>query len=328
LSALLATIALALLAGLAFSLATALALALAWPWLRRRLAHAHPALRARAALLACVAPAVLPALLLALCFAPGLLGAVGLADDHCLRHPDHPHLCLRHASAPLTGARVGLLLAAVGLSAATILPQARRLGRSRRWLGHLPRAATRLAPDVEVFDSAVPFSFAAGLVRPRVLLSAGLAAALPAAQLAAVVEHERAHARRRDPLARLVARLLSTAHLPSVRRALLAELSLASEQACDHEAGRRLDDRLAVAEAILAVERLLASSSAPPLGVPAFGGSSVTERVRCLLAPEPASPRPGVGGYAAAAAVLAAFVLADPFHHATEHLLAFLTRWI
>jgi Zn-dependent protease with chaperone function len=326
-SALLGTLALALVAALVFACATSLGVAALWPLGRRRLGRTHPALRARGAWLAAVAPAALPALLVGLCFAPGLLGALGLGADHCPRHLDHPHLCLRHASVPLTGAGAALLGAGAALGAAALGSELRRVARARRWLARTPRRAAEGGSDVEVLDSELPWSFTAGLWRPRVHLASGLLAALPQPLLAAVLEHERAHARRRDPLLRITARALSWAHLPRLRRALLAELALASEQACDAEAGRRTGDRLAVAEAILAVERLLAGAPAPA-GVSAFGGSSVPERVHALLAAEPPVARRAQARWGTALALGAALALADPLHHATEHLLSLVARWL
>jgi hypothetical protein len=77
-----------------------------------------------------------------------------------------------------------------------------------------------------------------------------------------------------------------------------------------------------VAEAILAVERLLAGAPAPAHpALLAFGGSSVAERVRGLLAEPPRRlPRAAVW-LGVSALLLAALLLADPLHHATEHLL-------
>jgi beta-lactamase regulating signal transducer with metallopeptidase domain len=213
---------------------------------------------------------------------------------------------------------------AMGLLGFAVMPELVRLVGTRRWLAGLPRRSQRPAPDVEVFESASPFAFAAGLRRPRVHVAASLVECLPTAQLAAVVEHERAHARRRDPLTRLTARLLSRAHLPGLRRRLLHALAIASEQACDAEAGRRLGDRLLVAEAILAVERLLARSGPAPAGIAGIDGSSVAPRVRALLEPEPSLPRRGRAAAALALVLLVSLALADPLHHATEHLVALL----
>lgn len=173
-------------------------------------------------------------------------------------------------------------------------------------------------------SSRRPFSLTSGFWRPEIWVSTGLSEALAPAQLEVVVAHERAHARRRDSLRRLLAAVGSLPHLPPIRRALRDELALASEQACDEAAGREVGDRLAVAEAILAVERLLARAPQHP-ALSAFGGSAVEARLESLLAAE-AAPPGGGGWFAAGVALFALALLALPLHHATEHALGLLLR--
>jgi Zn-dependent protease with chaperone function len=326
----LGTLALALLAGIGFAAATSAVLALAWPALGRGLARRHPATRAAAALAAAAAPGALPILLILLCFTPGLLGLAGLHADHCVHHPGHPHLCLVHPTALLTTPLAGLLAAAGGLLLLAAARGTRRLARSRREIADLRLGATGgVAPGVKLVESDRPFSVTAGLGTGlggcEIFVSTALAQALAPAQLEAVVAHERAHARRRDGLRRTLARALSLPHLPWLRHRLLAELELATERACDEEAGRQIGDRLRVAEAILAAERLLSGSPAPAHPVLlAFGGSSVAERVRGLLGEPPARTPQAAVLLAASALLLAALSLADPLHHATEHVLGLL----
>jgi hypothetical protein len=324
----LGTACLALLAGSGFVLATSALAALAWPLAEKRLRRRHPALRARAALLAAVAPAPLAAALVMLCLLLGLLGLLGLPTDHCRQHAEHPHLCLVHPAAALAP-RVALpLVAGAALLAAGLACGAARLARGRRSLAGLRLGATRtLASGESLLDSAQPFSFAAGLRRPEIFVSTGLARRLAPEQLRVVLAHERAHARRRDGLRMLLARVASLPHLPWVRRRLLAELALATERACDEEAAREAGDRLAVAETLLAVERLAAD--APWRGceaAPAFGGSAVPARVEGLLAELPAAGSPPALVRTAAVALAAAALLAAPLHHWTEHALALLLR--
>jgi Zn-dependent protease with chaperone function len=326
-SARLAILVLALLAAAVFAAATALAVAVLWPRLRGRLAGLHPALRARIVWLLAVSPSALPALLVGLCFVPGLLAALGLGSDHCLRHPDHAHLCLTHAHEPLTHAGMALLALAATLSGAALVPELVDLARTRRWLARLPRRAPAHAVSVEIVESETPLAFVAGLWRPRAHLASCLVERLPDAQLAAVVQHERAHARRRDPLLRLAARVLSRAHRPALRRELLRELAIASEEACDAEAARAVGDRLLVAEAILAAERIFAAALPVPTGLAGFDGDVVAARVQALLATEPSAPRRGVSLGALALGLCLGLLLADPLHHATEHLLALATRF-
>lgn len=324
----LGTLALAALAAGGFAAVTALGVSLAYPWLGRALRRAHPASRADAALAAALAPAALAGLALALCFAPSVLALVGLGADHCLRHAEHPHLCLIHhpfaATLPLS---LGLA-AAAGATAFGLGRAARREARARRWLARLDLASgAAVAPAARVVESDAAFCFTAGWVRPRIYLSSSFARALPPAQLAAALEHERAHARRRDALRLGLARALAWAHLPAMRARILDDLALASEQACDEEAGRRLGDRLRVAEAILAAERALASAPPTPvLSASGFGQGSIAARVESLLA-EPRRPSPGtLRRLLLASLLLSAPAAADPLHHATEHLLGVLLR--
>ena len=174
-----ASLELGLIAAIAFAALTAAGLALAWPFARARLDGLHPALRARLVWLAAIAPGALPAVLVGLCFVPGLIAAAGLGADHCLRHPEHAHLCLKHARTPLTPAGMALLALAAALLVAAIVPELTNLVRTRRWLARLPRRAVRLGEDVEVVESETPFAFAAGLLRPRIHLAARLVEVLP-----------------------------------------------------------------------------------------------------------------------------------------------------
>jgi Zn-dependent protease with chaperone function len=319
----LGTAALALLSCAVFAAATAAAVAVAWPLLRSRLRARHPAIGAAAALAAATAPALLPLALVALCFAPGLLALVGLHADHCVLHPEHPHLCLSHPMALLGAPPVLLLLAGGAAAIAAFAAGWLGLARGRRRVAGLRLGTTgALAPDVHLVDSERPFSLTAAGGRPEIFVSTALQAGLLPAHLEAVLEHERAHARRRDGLRLLLARALSLLHGPRTRRGLLADLALFTERACDEEAGRRLGDRLRVADAILAVERLVGAAAGPAdAGLLAFGGSSVGARVAALLEAPARPPSRRVAAAAAIALLPLSLWIADPLHHATEHLL-------
>ena len=334
-SAALANLALLLAAWLSFAALTSLAISLTWRGLaaRSRTAHPrqhprrhprrHPRQRANVALAAALAPSLLPSLLLLACLAPGLATLLGHDGDHCLQHADHPHLCLVHAvGGPLDAPGawlLGLALAglAIGLARAVL-----RVRDTRRWLARLARPIPRATNGPVVYlDSSRPFSFVAGLLRPRIFLSASLADTLEPDQLAVVLAHERAHQARRDPLRRAAAEASSLMLPPRTRRAILEELALASEQTCDEQAAAALGDRLAVAEVLVAVERLAQRASLPGrAALPAFGGSQVATRVHSLLEAPPRDRSRGVGGAVAALATLAGLWLAaEPLHHLTEH---------
>lgn len=324
----LGTLALAALAAGAFGALAAFGVFAGYPGLRRALHRSQPAARADAALAAALAPAAIAALGLALCFAPSALALAGLGADHCLGHAEHPHLCLIHhpfASPPLLSLAFG-----VGAGAAALGFARAALGeaRTRRWVARLAAApGAAFMPGVRLVESEAAFCFTAGWLRPRIHLSTAFARALAPAELTAALEHEAAHARRRDALRLRLARALAWTQLPGARARILGDLALACEQACDEEAARRLGDRLAVAEAILAAERALAGAPpAPVIAAPGFGAGSIAARVQSLVA-EPASRAPGgLVPVVLATLALAAPAAAEPLHHATEHLLGLLLR--
>lgn len=72
---------------------------------------------------------------------------------------------------------------------------------------------------VNCVDSVTANAFCAGALRPRVYVTTGLLERLEAAELEAVLAHEAAHARRRDPLRRAVASgvALSFFFMPLIR---------------------------------------------------------------------------------------------------------------
>lgn len=129
-------------------------------------------------------------------------------------------------------------------------------------------------------------AFCAGLLRPRVYVTAAAADALTPGELDAVLSHEAAHARRRDPLRRLLAAAAADAlfYLPlarwwSHRQAETAELR--ADQAAVGYAGRP-----AVAGALLAVQ-----DSGGPVAAAGYGGSADI-RVAQLLGDDLPARRP------------------------------------
>jgi len=102
---------------------------------------------------------------------------------------------------------VALLLVGAVAGAASVL---RQLAATRRLAGHVARC--RMSPPagtpvgVDVVDHDDPFAFTFGVRDARVALSRGLVERLSAAELDAVVAHERYHVRARDPLKLVVGR--------------------------------------------------------------------------------------------------------------------------
>jgi beta-lactamase regulating signal transducer with metallopeptidase domain len=250
--------------------------------------------------------------------------------DHCMVHPgEHLHLCPTHLPEQVgnLGSRVCLVAAGVFIVLHT--------GRGLVMLHNAVRSSSRLVAQAvpvphlgaRVVRTTQPLCLLVGVLRSTVLISEGLLQKLTAEQLDAVLLHEQAHARRRDTLLRLVAHATTLLLWRPTRRRLLFELELAAEQSCDEAAACAIGDRLVVADTIIKVERLL-QHTPPALSALAvsFGGTTVPQRVTALLEPQRTeSRRFPILGVVSMGLVLV-FTSSAPIHHATETLLAVLTR--
>jgi Zn-dependent protease with chaperone function len=177
------------------------------------------------------------------------------------------------------------------------------------WLRAVARAAHALAAAARVDAPAA----AVGLLRPRVIVDAGFRARLDAGALEAVLAHERAHARHRDPLRIWLAQLATDLLGPlGSARARLASWLDALEVARDDEArraGARGED---LAHALV----LAARAPGPPspravatLGSPAARLEARVERLlRPLDGDDAQVPAPRWLALAALAAAAAALV--------------------
>lgn len=177
------------------------------------------------------------------------LVACGLVTIFAVRFADHGLGALTAGRGDLRPAAVLvlLLLVATGLALLSLRDQVRatrRLAQRVRSLalpvpGSLADAAETvgLAGRVDMLDADEPFSFAHGLVAPRVAVSRALLASAEPAELLAVLEHERYHVRRLDPLKVVIARAASSAYffLPALR-GLRRRYAAASELAADRRA--------------------------------------------------------------------------------------------
>lgn len=296
---------------------------LAWPMLERHLAGQSPTRRYGAALAFALAPLPLATTVVLLVLLPGVLGLAWTSADHCLQHADHAHLCLVHGPAlAAVWVAVPLLLTLAWVGAAGLLRRYRE-GPATRVLRALEAAARpRAGEPLCIVDSDEPFALTWGRRRPRTLVSRALARALAPEEWAALVAHEGAHVRRAEPFWRGLAQLGSTPLAPSTRRAVLAELTLAGEQICDAEAARRTSP-LAVARAILNVERLMAGTPALPFSAAGIADGAVVARVDSLMSDEVPRPDQAFGVWTLSAGLLGlAGLLGSALHHVAEHALS------
>lgn len=178
--------------------------------------------------------------------------ACGLLTIFAIRFADHGLGALTAGRGDLRPAAVLVLLLAVATALALLslrdqVRATRRLAHRVRSLAlpvpaFLADAAEKvgLAGRVDLLDADEPFSFAHGLVGPRVAVSRALLDSAEPAELLAVLEHERYHVRRLDPLKVVIARAASSAYffLPALR-GLRRRYAAASELAADRRAMTR-----------------------------------------------------------------------------------------
>jgi len=295
------------------AVALAIILRFAHDWLQRAAMKG----RVGVILMLTVAPMLANALILTLALAPSALAAGGLISDHCLTSfHDHLHLCVTHLPTigPGYAAWAVTSLGALAFGAAMwtalrTMAEARRVYRSLSVLAH------RDGRDgVGWIDSPASLSLTAGLLRPRVFISSGFAHTMDELELDAAIAHERCHARERHGLLKLIAFCGSLLHLPSTRRTLLANLTLACERRADESAATEVGDRMSVASAILRAHRA-ASPAALVFGL--ADPTTLERRVQALLAPPTPSFRGGERRWILAITVIASAASIE-VHHAVE----------
>ncbi len=182
-----------------------------------------------------------------------------------------------------------------------------------------------------------------GLLRPRIVFDPWFARSLDQAQVFAVLEHERAHVRHRDPLRIWLAQLATDLQWPwpGAQRRFEAWLEIL-EHARDDEARSRGASGQALAAAVVATARQSASrrgaarDTGPLRSEAALLGDagSLALRIRRLLAPLPEEAPPGPASAMPDPAALAllgvvvcgVFVLGAVFGNAVLHPF-FLWTW-
>ena len=201
-------------------------------------------------------------------------------------------------------------LTALALGAAALLVTAGARGvrawrgavrRTRVWMRTarpLALAGTRL--PVSEIDVDAPLMALVGVLRPRLLVTRGLVAALTDEELAASVAHEVGHSRARDNLTRLVMRaapdlLTSTAAARAIERRWAA----AAEHRADRMAAKdSAVARCALASALVKVARL--TPTVTPIAEPIstlIDGGEIASRVERLLADAPSARRRSALGW-------------------------------
>ena len=272
-----------------------------------------------------LAPAAQSRVLLAAALAPALVSTALLSAmvfDLVVRRCD-VHRCLLHGSAALSPLVAGLAvllamrLGRQGWAALRALRHSRSIARALEGVASPGGAGSMIVPVDE------PQAFVVGLFRPRMYLSQGLLRTTDPRDLESVMEHERSHVQRRDPLRRLIASLGLAFHLPGIASIIERRLAATQESAADADAARVLGDPPRIAEALVKVARLRVARL--PLAVGILG-SDLEFRVRELLSPatRPDRPAPVFLIAVATTGFAAALLVADPIHTAFESLVRLL----
>lgn len=180
-------------------------------------------------------------------------------------------------------------LLAGGWTALTSLRMTLRFNRQLRSGGPVPNRVDAiaerlgLASRLTYLSDPEPMAFCYGLLTPRIAVTAGLIERLDDDELTAVMAHERAHQRRRDPLRYLLLDVLTAAAfmfpvIVALRERLTAETELAADRAA-----LAIAPRGAIAGALLAV---VSPRGAPP----GIAGLTPTETRIAQLAGDSALP--------------------------------------
>jgi len=160
---------------------------------------------------------------------------------------------------------LGLCGAALGIFG--LLNAALAIRRASRAISGWTRGAQPIAASVPVpvlrITRPVPAMIAAGIARPRVLLSGAAEAALTANELQTALNHEVAHVRRRDNFKKLLLRFVA---FPGMSR-LEATWLEATEMAADDAAVSSADQALDLAAALIKLSKL--GPAEPPVDLTA-----------------------------------------------------------
>lgn len=177
--------------------------------------------------------------------------------------------------------------------------QSRR--RRQRHLVDLLGEADGMAPALRVLQEQTPIAYCVpGRSSPRIVVSQGTISTLSADEYAAVLEHERAHVRRRHDLVLEAFTVLHKA-FPKVLRtdAPLVQSQILVELLAD-DAARKAHGDASVAGALVAL-----AGAPTPAGAMGLGGAAVV-RMERLSDPDPAHLGSAVSAYLISAVVLVA----------------------
>ncbi|MDT8428026.1 MAG: M56 family metallopeptidase [Pseudomonadales bacterium] len=211
---------------------------------------------------------------------PTLSHALNIAVDHC---HDSTACWWREAPHAVPPGQM-LVMGLIAMSAVwAMLTAFRQWQRAHRLSSQLALGSCgAVGQNIKLIDSRRIIAFSTGLLKPFAVISTGLARRLTADQLAIVCLHEQLHTENRDNWHKWLFNVLSMFHWMGVRRSLLSEYALSLELRVDEQVARQVDNRIAVAETIVAVQRLTQGDQ-QSAACCYFAGSSTERRVLHLL---------------------------------------------
>jgi len=271
---------------------------------RRRLERCAPAVQSRLLLAAALTPLFLTTIIFAASVADWLLSGPA---DFCLERSDssHPSISLLLLFS-FFFSRVAIL----GFRFVTDVRRAANANRAFQGASAGAFAGCRVLPVEE------PQAFVLGILKPHVYLSQGLLATLHPDDLRLVLAHEKAHARRRDPLRRFVAAVGLLFHLPGIAAMLNRRLARSQEMTADAEAANKAEERPRLAEALVRFARLRVSPAT--IARMEFLNGDLEARVHELLDSSPRNNGPSIS--LIISGFIALFVLSFFAAHLLHHL--------
>jgi Zn-dependent protease with chaperone function len=208
--------------------------------------------------------------------------------------------------APLLLGFCGLLIAAFGVwNAARAFKTASRAITA--WMSESKLVESRGTVPVVRISRVVPALTAAGILKPRVLMSGAAEFLLTEKELQTALRHELAHVRRRDNLKKLLLRLVMFPGMSGLEAAWREAIEMAADDAAVFSAGEALD----LAAALIKLSRLAPMEAPVDLTAALVHNSmaSVNARVERLTAwsDEASVPSRGYSPWYALGALLAVF---------------------
>jgi len=171
----------------------------------------------------------------------------------------------RAINEPMEGFPLALGIAGVGLAVAGICNAVLALIRAKRNISEWTRESetTETAAPVPVLRirRSVPAMTAAGIVRPRVLVSGSAEFMLTPSEMQVALNHELEHVRRRDNLRKLLMRLVAFPGMSGLEAAWLETTEMAADDAAVSNTGEALD----LAAALIKLSRLSSVDSSSDL---------------------------------------------------------------